>query len=65
MTAALTSASPEPFWSSDIEAGPACPALTEDLACDLAIVGGGFTGLWSALKAREQQPDARIVVLEA
>lgn len=65
MTAALTSASPEPFWSSDTEAGPACPALTEDIACDLAIVGGGFTGLWSALKAREQRPDARIVLLEA
>ncbi len=41
------------------------PSLEDDLTCDLAIVGGGFTGLWSALKARERWPDKNIVVLEA
>ena len=40
-------------------------SLTADLSCDLAIIGGGFTGLWSALKARERMPDARIVLLDA
>ena len=65
MIAALSKASPEPYWSSAVDAVPACPALSADISCNLAIVGGGFTGLWAALKAREQQPDARIVLIEA
>jgi glycine/D-amino acid oxidase-like deaminating enzyme len=65
MIRALSNASAEPYWSSAVDAAPACPALTADTKCGLAIVGGGFTGLWAALKAREQQPDARIILIEA
>ncbi|WP_292110614.1 FAD-dependent oxidoreductase, partial [Mesorhizobium sp.] len=32
---------------------------------DLAIVGGGYTGLWTALRIRELAPEMRVVVLEA
>jgi glycine/D-amino acid oxidase-like deaminating enzyme len=31
----------------------------------VAVVGGGYTGLWTALAVREREPAARIVVLEA
>ena len=31
---------------------------------DLAIVGGGYTGLWTALAVAERAPELRIVVLE-
>jgi glycine/D-amino acid oxidase-like deaminating enzyme len=31
----------------------------------VAIVGGGYTGLWTALALREREPSLRIVVLEA
>ena len=31
----------------------------------MAIVGGGYTGLWTALAVREREPSARVVVLEA
>lgn len=54
----------EPFWFGTVLPTRACAAATQDTTCDLAIVGGGFTGLWSALKARERFPDATIVVLE-
>ncbi|MAY61156.1 MAG: FAD-dependent oxidoreductase [Rhizobiales bacterium] len=64
MTPSLTHASAEPFWTGDVSSMPACPTMSADVTCDLAIVGGGFTGLWSALKARERSPGARIVVLE-
>lgn len=57
-------ASPDPYWFSTIAPRAADAALATDITCDLAIIGGGFTGLWSALKARERMPDARIVVLE-
>ncbi|HEY7630837.1 MAG TPA: FAD-binding oxidoreductase [Thermoleophilaceae bacterium] len=41
------------------------PALPGDLTCDVAIVGAGFTGLWSAYYLKQLQPDLRIAVLEA
>jgi glycine/D-amino acid oxidase-like deaminating enzyme len=41
------------------------PALSYELAVDVAIVGGGFTGLWTALELLEQSPGIRIALLEA
>ena len=61
----LAGAVTSPFWLSTVEQGPACPSLTSSVDCDLAVIGGGFTGLWSALKARERDPGARIVLVEA
>jgi glycine/D-amino acid oxidase-like deaminating enzyme len=58
-------ATPAPYWRETVENPVSAPPLDGDLTCDLAIVGGGFTGLWSALKAAEQFPDRRIVLLEA
>ncbi len=54
-----------PFWPETVAEKPDFPALMGSVECDLAIIGAGFTGLWSALKARERYPNARIVVLEA
>lgn len=57
-------ATPEPYWITTVETPFRASPLEADITCDLAIVGGGFSGLWSALKAREQFPDAKIVLLE-
>jgi glycine/D-amino acid oxidase-like deaminating enzyme len=38
--------------------------LAGSLSCDLAVVGGGFSGLWTALLAKESAPDADVVVIE-
>jgi len=35
------------------------------VTCDLLVVGGGYTGLWSALHAARRHPDRRIVLIEA
>ena len=40
------------------------PPLTGDATCDLAIVGGGFTGLWAAILAKQDDPGRDVVVLE-
>jgi glycine/D-amino acid oxidase-like deaminating enzyme len=40
-------------------------SLPGDLDCDAAIVGAGFTGLWSAYYLKRAQPDLRVAVLEA
>ncbi|MEW6998772.1 NAD(P)/FAD-dependent oxidoreductase [Colwelliaceae bacterium BS250] len=39
-------------------------ALEENVDCELLVIGGGFTGLWGALQAKEQQPDLDIVLIE-
>ncbi len=40
------------------------PALPGDRDADVAIVGGGFTGLWTAYYLAKRDPSLRIVVLE-
>jgi glycine/D-amino acid oxidase-like deaminating enzyme len=40
------------------------PSLANDETCELLIVGGGFTGLWAALQAKEREPDADIILIE-
>ena len=35
------------------------------LEADVAIVGGGYTGLWTALALKEREPALDVVVLEA
>jgi len=39
--------------------------LTGDVDADVCIVGGGFTGLWTALAVKERDPSAHVVLLEA
>lgn len=41
------------------------PPLADDLQVDVAIVGGGYTGLWTALALRERDPSLRVALLEA
>jgi glycine/D-amino acid oxidase-like deaminating enzyme len=51
------------FWLEDAP-GDSYPELTADLTCDLAVVGGGYSGLWTALLAKREDPGARVVLLE-
>ncbi|MEN0104976.1 MAG: FAD-dependent oxidoreductase, partial [Pseudomonas sp.] len=62
---ALAAARPYPYWQDTQGMAASAPRLGADLGADLAIVGGGFLGLWTALLARQRRPQARIVVLEA
>lgn len=41
------------------------PPASGPITCDLLVVGGGYTGLWSALHAARRHPDRRIVLIEA
>ncbi|MGB7513870.1 MAG: FAD-dependent oxidoreductase [Candidatus Acidiferrum sp.] len=44
---------------------PQNPPLTGDIAADVAVLGGGFTGLSAAYYIRSISPQKRVVVLEA
>jgi glycine/D-amino acid oxidase-like deaminating enzyme len=41
------------------------PGLTSDINVDVAIIGGGYTGLWTAYYLKRLQPDLRVAIIEA
>ena len=60
---ALRDAVSTPFWL-DRERPEPHPPLRGAVTADLAVVGGGFSGLWTALLAKERDPGLDVVVLE-
>src|SRR4051812_46739034 len=55
-----------PWWLEDaLGDDEEAPSLEGASAADVAIVGGGYTGLWTALAVLEREPSARVAVLEA
>src|SRR6476646_4525926 len=52
------------WWSSLGGPPPARAALAGPLEADVAIVGAGFTGLWTAYYVKRAEPRLRVVVLE-
>ncbi|MDX6437040.1 MAG: hypothetical protein QOK34_1874, partial [Gaiellaceae bacterium] len=65
MTAPSVAPRLPPWWLD--EAGPeeATTSLEGDVTADVCIVGGGYTGLWTALALKEREPSLAIVLLEA
>ncbi len=47
-----------------LEPSATCPPLAGDITADVVVVGGGFTGLWTAYFLTQADPDLGVVVLE-
>src|SRR5690606_27535832 len=60
----LTHARPSPLWWDELPPRPTRPAPAGDLEADVAIVGAGFTGLWTADYPKRPAADLEVVVLE-
>ncbi|MGI9390820.1 MAG: NAD(P)/FAD-dependent oxidoreductase, partial [Boseongicola sp.] len=54
---------PQSWYAATADTSAERPALDGDLACDVAIVGAGYTGLSTALHAAEKGLD--VVVVDA
>jgi glycine/D-amino acid oxidase-like deaminating enzyme len=52
------------LWWDGLEPVPVRRSLDGALDVDVAIVGGGFTGLWTARSLLEADPTLRVVVVE-
>lgn len=65
VTRALAGSEHRVFWTDDAPAGTAYPPLTASTRADLAVVGGGYLGLWTAVLAKRRDPERRVVLLEA
>ncbi len=56
---------PDLWWlDSDPLEPESRPALVGEVGADLCVVGAGYTGLWSALLAKERDPGRHVVVIE-
>jgi glycine/D-amino acid oxidase-like deaminating enzyme len=55
------------YWIEEagLEDAERLPPLTADTDADVVVIGGGYTGLWSAWWLKQHAPDARVGVLEA
>ena len=55
-----------PFWIEQalMQDGELAPALQGKHTSDICIIGGGFTGLWTAIQTKQQNPALSISVLE-
>jgi glycine/D-amino acid oxidase-like deaminating enzyme len=61
---ALLDAAPTPYWLDRPDRPLPRAALDAHAATDLCIVGGGYSGLWTAILAKERDPSRGVVLLE-
>lgn len=61
----IETAATRPLWWEDVEARPTRPPLNGDIDVDVAVVGAGFTGLWTAYYLSQHSPDLTVAVVES
>jgi glycine/D-amino acid oxidase-like deaminating enzyme len=62
---ALAAAEPYPYWLDDADEPETLDTLVRAESCDLCVVGGGYTGLWTAIGAKERDPSRDVVLIDA
>jgi len=53
------------YWIEEAGAAEPRPGLSGRVEADVLVVGGGYTGMWSAWYAKQLEPGTRVVLLEA
>ncbi len=54
----------EEALADPIFAGEPCPAPSRDVDADVVIIGGGYTGMWTAFHLTEREPGIGVALLE-
>lgn len=53
------------YWIEEAGEVEPAPGLAGEIEADVLVVGGGYTGMWTAWYARQLEPAARVVLLES
>jgi glycine/D-amino acid oxidase-like deaminating enzyme len=53
------------YWLDGADAPETNPTLVRTESCDLCVIGGGYTGLWTAIIAKERDRSRDVVLIEA
>ncbi len=64
MPRALANTGSKPYWLDQPAAPDPLPPLHGTEQAELAVIGGGFSGLWTALLAKERDPGRNVVLVE-
>lgn len=65
VSASLAGSRADVFWLDDCRDAATFEPLAGRRTTDLAVVGGGYAGLWTALLAKRRHPGTRVMLLEA
>ena len=63
--AALADVEHRPFWMDRPDRPAPHPALEGATETDLLVIGAGFTGLWTAICARQEDPGRDVLLVDA
>jgi glycine/D-amino acid oxidase-like deaminating enzyme len=53
------------YWLEEAGDAAQLPPAEGELSCDVLVVGGGYTGLWTAWQLSQLEPEASVILLEA
>jgi glycine/D-amino acid oxidase-like deaminating enzyme len=53
------------WWLEEAGGADPLPPLTGNLDADVVVIGGGYTGMWTAWHLLDADPSARVVLVEA
>jgi putative aminophosphonate oxidoreductase len=63
--APTSSSSHRSLWLEQVLAGePSAPPLSGNVRADVAIIGGGYVGLWTALTIKQLEPSCDVAIVE-
>ncbi len=54
-----------PFWTDRPDRPTPHPPLEEPTSTDLLVIGAGFTGLWTAICAKQEHPQCDVLLIDA
>jgi glycine/D-amino acid oxidase-like deaminating enzyme len=55
----------EGYWLEEAGQRPPLPQADGELSCDVLVVGGGYTGMWTAWQISQLEPEANVILIEA
>ncbi|MEC8486622.1 MAG: FAD-dependent oxidoreductase, partial [Actinomycetota bacterium] len=62
---AIANADHVPYWLDGAHAPDTNATLVRTESCDLCVVGGGYTGLWTAIIAKERDASRDVVLIDS